>query len=277
MTYQELWHSLTPLYEPGEAQAIVRMLLDERFGLSLADVVCGGAEQLSEDDLRPLMSRLQQGEPIQYVLGRAMFCGHTFGVAPGVLIPRPETEELCQWIAADAHRGGGILDVGTGSGCIAITLALACRQAHVTAVDISADALAIARQNASQLGATVDFRQLDILHSASLLEGPFSVIVSNPPYICHKERESMHENVLRHEPEGALFVPDDDPLLFYRAIAHAGRRLLSPGGELFFEINPLYHDALVTLLSDEGYSETESRRDAFGKTRFIKSTFKPNE
>ena len=268
MTYADLWHSLTPLYDAREAQSIVRYVLSERFALSLTDIAGGAAERLADDELRPLMERLQEGEPVQYVLGRAMFCGRTFCVSPAVLIPRPETETLCQWVSEE-FRGTlttqppRLLDVGTGSGCIAVTLALECRGAEVAALDISADALAVARDNARREG--------------TLGEHTLSAIVSNPPYICQKERALMHANVLGHEPHTALFVPDDDPLLFYRAIARAGRRLLRQGGHLFFEINPIYSDALAAMLSDEGYTNTTSRPDPFGKTRCMKTTLNTHE
>ncbi len=289
MTYADLWHSLTPLYDAREAQSIVRYVLSERFALSLTDIAGGAAERLADDELRPLMERLQEGEPVQYVLGRAMFCGRTFCVSPAVLIPRPETETLCQWVSEEysgtlTTQPPRLLDVGTGSGCIAVTLALECPVAEVAALDISADALAVARDNARRLGAQVRFLEADILADADRLceegtlgEHTLSAIVSNPPYICQKERALMHANVLGHEPHTALFVPDDDPLLFYRAIARAGRRLLRQGGHLFFEINPIYSDALAAMLSNEGYANTASRPDPFGKTRCMKTTLNTHE
>lgn len=281
--YRELWQSLTPLYEAGEAQAIVRLLLDVHFGLSMSDVLCGAAENIDPALLQPLMQRLQEGEPVQYVIGQTDFCGRTFKVAPGVLIPRPETAELCQWVKEEVpllspKRGTNattLLDIGTGSGCIATTLALDIPDCHVTALDISAEALDIARQNAQRLGAKVRFVQGDILASEcqnKLMScGPFSAIVSNPPYIINKERAQMHPNVLRYEPEQALFVPGDDPLLFYRAIAQAAQDLLEPEGMLFFEINPLCHDDLLAMFTAEGFPIIETRCDQFGRQRFIRA------
>ena len=209
MTYEELWHRLTPLYEPGEAKAIVRLLLDERYGLSWADVLGGKVTELSANDqteLEKMMLRLENGEPIQYIIGVADFCGRQFRVAPGVLIPRPETEELCRWIISQKGQSPlcEILDIGTGSGCIAITLALEQPDAHVTAWDISDEALRIAQENAISLGANVCFKKEDILnipHSSK-----YSLIVSNPPYIQPKERDGMAENVLSYEPSLALFM-----------------------------------------------------------------------
>ena len=281
--YRELWQSLTPLYEAGEAQAIVRLFLDVHFGLSMTDILCGAAEDIDPALLQPLMERLQEGEPVQYVVGQADFCGRSFKVTPSVLIPRPETAELCQWIKEEVPLISPIsgkdtttlLDIGTGSGCIATTLALDIPDCNVTALDISAEALDIARQNAQRLGATVHFVQGDILSAESvhLLAscGPFSAIVSNPPYIINKERAQMHPNVLRYEPRQALFVPGNDPLLFYRAIARAAQDLLKPDGMLFFEINPLCHDDLLAMFTAEGFPIIETRCDQFGRRRFIRA------
>jgi len=227
------------------------------------------------------MPRLEGGEPIQYVLGRACFCGRSFAVAPGVLIPRPETEELCRLII-DTHPSESlnILDIGTGSGCIAITLALEMPDAEVEAVDISPEALAIAGANAARLGAKVSFHQYDILSEDSPPLGrgrgwgapstpKYDIIVSNPPYICERERADMERNVLDYEPHTALFVPDDDPLLFYRTIGQKALTMLVPGGILCFEINPLYCDQLIELLRSQGYCEVETVSDSFGKRRFV--------
>ena len=283
MTYTSLWHRLTGVYPATEAQAVVRMLLEELAGLSLADIYAGGIDRLDDaqrQQIERAMARLEEGEPIQYVLGRACFCGRSFAVAPGVLIPRPETEELCRLII-DTHpqplpKGGGkglmagscdpvegceslnILDIGTGSGCIAITLALEMPDAEVEAVDISPEALAIAGANAARLGAWV-----------APSTPKYDIIVSNPPYICERERADMERNVLDYEPHTALFVPDDDPLLFYRTIGQKALTMLAPGGILCFEINPLYCDQLIELLRSQGYCEVEAVSDSFGKRRFV--------
>lgn len=274
MTYTDLWQRLTAVYDAAEAKAIVKYVLDVRFGLSAADVYCGKVTQLSSDDtmaLDKIIHRLAQAEPVQYVLGTASFAGHTFRVGPGVLIPRPETEELvaavCQSVAAESPCGLSVLDVGTGSGCIAVSLALAFPGAHVTAWDISEAALAIARQNAEGLGADVRFARRDALH-APADEELWDVVVSNPPYICEQEREAMERNVLDYEPPTALFVPDADPLLFYRAIARYARTALRHGGGLYFEINPAYASGMRELLEQAGYERVEIRNDQFGKQRF---------
>lgn len=284
MTYTSLWHRLTGIYPVTEAQAVVRLLLEELAGLSLADIYVGGIDRLDDaqrQQIERAMARLEEGEPIQYVLGRASFCGRSFAVAPGVLIPRPETEELCRLII-DTHPSESlnILDIGTGSGCIAITLALEMPDAEVEAVDISPEALAIAEANAARLGAKVSFHQYDILSADSPPLGSgwewvapstpkYDIIVSNPPYICERERADMERNVLDYEPHTALFVPDDDPLLFYRAIGQKALTMLAPGGILCFEINPLYCDQLIELLRSQGYCEVEAVSDSFGKRRFV--------
>ena len=266
------------VYDIREAQAVARLVLEERYSLTLADVLCG--RMGDERELLQIQARLLLGEPVQYVLGETVFGGRRFHVAPGVLIPRPETFELCQWVmtadalkpaseAATEQSAAKILDIGTGSGCIACTLAAELPHTQVTAWDISDDALRIAKSNAEALGVNVKFEQVDVL--STLHPILWNVIVSNPPYICERERTSMEGRVVDYEPEGALFVPDDDPLLFYRAIARYARQTLTPGGGLFFEINPLYVNELEQLLTDSGFASVESRNDQFGKIRFTKA------
>lgn len=350
MTYNQLWKRLTAIYNEREAQAIVRTVLDALFGMSLTDICLGKVTQLSADDttrLEKIMQRLEKSEPVQYVLGAEWFAGRLFDVAPGVLIPRPETEDLVKWACDEAkekekednskeERGKeekevskkrealkkeeqplssplkeekeglrkgedasqkeeqllssllknnnevsekgeeaphpSILDIGTGSGCIAITVALALPQAHVTAWDISTDALAIAAGNAHRLGASVRFEHQDAL-SAPDDEERWDVIVSNPPYICDKERADMSDNVLSYEPELALFVPDSAPLLFYRAIARYASKALKPGGRLLFETNTAYAHEVAQTMADEGFTAIEVRNDCFGKPRMVKGAF----
>ena len=375
MTYNQLWKRLTAIYNEREAQAIVRTVLDALFGMSLTDICLGKVTQLSADDttrLEKIMQRLEKSEPVQYVLGAEWFAGRLFDVAPGVLIPRPETEDLVKWTCDEAkekekednskeERGKeekeiskkgeapqkeeqllssplkeekeglrkwedapqkeeqplssllkeekeglrkgedasqkeeqhlssllksnkevsekgeevphpSILDIGTGSGCIAITVALALPQARVTAWDISPDALAIAAGNAHRLGASVRFEHQDAL-SAPDDEARWDVIVSNPPYICDKERADMSDNVLSYEPELALFVPDSDPLLFYRAIARYASKALKPGGRLLFETNTAYAHEVAQTMANEGFTAIEVRNDCFGKPRMVKGTF----
>lgn len=273
MTYRELWRTLEPLYGNGEARAITDYVLDVCFGLSKADILCGAVEEMTAEktaELNKIFGRLTEGEPVQYVLGRAEFCGRWFSVRPGVLIPRPETEELCAWITADSKASASpkVLDIGTGSGCIAITLQLDMPESKVTAWDISADALDVARENAQQLGANVNFVKQDALNAKP--EGEWDVIVSNPPYICEKEKKDMAINVLEHEPHTALFVPDADPLLFYRAITRLAVQTLSKGGRLYFEINPIYADDTCHMMRAEGMTAVELRSDMYGKQRMAK-------
>ena len=350
MTYNQLWKRLTAIYNEREAQAIVRTVLDALFGMSLTDICLGKVTQLSADDttrLEKIMQRLEKSEPVQYVLGTEWFAGRLFDVAPGVLIPRPETEDLVKWACDEAkekekednskeERGKeekevskkreaqkkeeqplssplkeeeeglrkgkdaskkeeqllsslfknnkevlekgeeaphpSILDIGTGSGCIAITVALALPQARVTAWDISTDALAIAAGNAHRLGASVRFEHQNAL-SAPDDEERWDVIVSNPPYICDRERADMSDNVLSYEPELALFVPDSDPLLFYRAIARYALKALKPGGRLLFETNTAYAHEVAQAMADEGFTAIEVRNDCFGKPRMVKGAF----
>ena len=275
MTYAEFWQPLTAIYDAGEARAIAQMVMELHFGLTMADVLCGRLGD--ETEMRRIQQRLLTGEPVQYVLGEAEFCGRLFHVAHGVLIPRPETQELCQWMIATLRSYPtplSILDIGTGSGCIACTLAAEIPEADVTAWDISETALAMARENAKRTNVHVSFRQVDALQLPATPVPPathYDLIVSNPPYICERERTAMAPNVLDHEPPLALFVPDDDPLLFYRAIADYARKSLKPGGSLFFEINPLYTQELQALLQAMSYHIIETRNDQFGKPRMIRA------
>lgn len=273
MTYEELWHRLTPVYEAGEAKAIVRWVLDVRFGLTWADIICGKVTELSanhQTELKKIMVRLEKGEPVQYIIGVADFCGRQFKVAPGVLIPRPETAELCDAIISSRQsEGGDILDIGTGSGCIAIILALEMPEARVTAWDISDEALRIAEENAKELEAKVNFQRQDALNIS--LTSKYDVIVSNPPYIEPKERDGMAKNVLDYEPELALFAPENNPIIFYQSIGDYAWKSLNPGGELYFELNPLTAESVGDYLCQLGFSEVTFRQDQFGKQRFLKA------
>lgn len=282
MTYNELWHLLAPLYGDGEAKAIARLVYEVRFGLSFSDICLGKDTQLSansQEELKGIAERLLQQEPIQYVLGQAVFCGRTFMVNEHVLIPRPETEELCSWIVSQEDKGSIdtaiILDIGTGSGCIAITLAAEMPKAKVTAWDISTEALKVAEENAKRNLVHVSFEHVDALHiPTNILQQTakiFDFIVSNPPYICNNERVQMESNVLNYEPHTALFVPDDDALLFYRAIAQYGQVALKEGGWLYFEINPLYASILTEMLVMMEYHDIEIKEDQFGKQRMMKA------
>ena len=285
-TYQEFWQSLTPLYDAGEAQAIVRTVLDVEYGMTLTDIICGKVNELSSDEernLEEIITRLQNGEPVQYVLGEADFAGRTFHVEPGVLIPRPETAELCQWIEEEvsslkADEKKQILDICTGSGCIAITLGLNIPNSEVTGWDISEDALRIAQGNVEMLKAgnvRIEYQDALMLPKAAEAESSLSkgwnIIVSNPPYICEKEKADMEKNVLEHEPSIALFVPDEEPLKFYRAIAEYASSALKSEGALYFEINPIYEKETREMLEELGFKDIETKEDAFGKKRMMKA------
>ena len=278
-TYQQLWQSLTSLYDAGEAQAIVRTVLDVEYGMTLTDIICGKVNELSSDEernLEEIIARLQNGEPVQYVLGEADFAGRTFHVEPGVLIPRPETAELCQWIEEEvsslkADERKQILDICTGSGCIAITLGLTIPNSEVTGWDISEDALRIAQGNVEMLKAgNVRIEYQNALMLPKTAETA-DIIVSNPPYICEKEKADMEKNVLEHEPSIALFVPDEDPLKFYRAIAEYASSALKSEGALYFEINPIYEKETREMLEELGFKDIETKEDAFGKKRMMKA------
>ena len=300
-TYQQLWQSITTLYEAGEAQAIVRTVLDVKYGMTLTDIICGKVNEISADEERKLeeiIIRLQKGEPVQYVLGEADFAGRPFHVEPGVLIPRPETAELCQWIEEDiagkstdspkdssedsskdspevspqaTDDAKQILDICTGSGCIAITLGLNIPNSEVTGWDISEDALRIAQGNVEMMKAgNVRIEHQDALALPKAAEAA-DLIVSNPPYICEKEKADMEKNVLEHEPNIALFVPDEEPLKFYRAIAEYASSALKSEGALYFEINPIYEKETREMLEELGFKDIETKEDAFGKKRMMKA------
>ena len=320
-TYQQIWQSLTPLYDAGEAQAIVRTVLDVEYGMTLTDIICGKVNELSADEgrkLEEIIIRLQKGEPVQYVLGEADFAGRPFHVEPGVLIPRPETAELCQWIEVDmagkstvssedspqaTDDARQILDICTGSGCIAITLGLNIPNSEVTGWDISEDALRIAQGNVKMLKARnvrIEYQDALALRKAAETDNEkmkvnadkevvkpkgeaktpstqkWDMIVSNPPYICEKEKADMEKNVLEHEPSIALFVPDENPLKFYRAIAEYAFSALKPGGALYFEINPIYEKETRKMLEELGFKDIETKEDAFGKKRMMRAKSKNN-
>lgn len=288
MTYDDIWRRLAGVYDQREARAVARMLVEEKFNLSFADIICGGVEALPDADkqwIETAVKRLEQGEPIQYVLGWAWFGGLKFNVRSGVLIPRPETEwlvdNICAHPAPSNDRPLRILDIGTGSGCIALSIKQRLPETYVEAWDISTEALSIAADNARSLGLDVVWRQQDALNitpnvlsttpndNSAVPDSPlWDVIVSNPPYICERERTDMARNVLEHEPSTALFVPDTDPLLFYRAITRYAVGSLNEGGRLLFECNTLYAGDTARMMADEGMTATQVYDDCFGKPRF---------
>lgn len=279
--YTQLVSRLAGVYPPGEARAVARVLLEDAFGITLADVYAGKVREFSPHELERLHSmadRLEKGEPVQYVAGTAQFGGLTFEVSPGVLIPRPETLELVEWAAGDfstrtgkGNRHMRVLDIGTGSGCIAVTMAVRLAGAQVTAVDISEKALGVARRNAARNGVQVEFAVCDILSPGADIAGNFDVIMSNPPYVCRSERAGMHRNVLDYEPHEALFVDDTDPLVFYRAIARFAAEHLAPGGAVYVEINRRFGRETADVFSAAGFASVELRKDSAGNPRMIKA------
>lgn len=276
-TTQYIHQALTPIYPPQEVQSLCRIILREVCNYSASDLILNKDTILSENirnKTSQIVERLIVHEPIQYILGYTTFLDYLFEVTPHVLIPRPETEELCMLITkqAPATHPIRILDIGTGSGCIAISLALLLAQSQVTAWDISAEALAVAESNAHRLSAKVVFEQLDALAPWHTPPCSLDIIVSNPPYICDSEKEEMENNVLDYEPHTALFVPDNDPLRFYRAIAQQGYQALRQGGRLFFEINQAYGKECLEMVSETGYTAFEVRKDIFGRDRFLIAT-----
>ena len=280
MTLTEILHNfrhrLASCYPPGEINGMEMAMLDNLLNYSRVDAILHANDEMPTfiaEKFTTIADRLLRHEPIQYILGDAYFHGHHFRVTPATLIPRPETEELIDMIADENTAADlRVLDIGTGSGCIAISLAIALRFAEVSAIDISPDALAIAKENAKKLKARVIFRQADIL-TLPVPEAPcYDIIVSNPPYITDSERAEMDNNVLDYEPHPALFVPDNDPLLFYRAIAQYATGALSPGGKLYFEINSRFPQETCKLLTDYGFTDTKAINDYRGLPRFVTAT-----
>ena len=274
MNYRMLVDALTPLHGAGEARAVARMVMEERFGLSQTDLMMGRDERLSvseQDELERMASRLIAGEPVQHVLGYAEFCGLRLRVTPDVLIPRPETEELVDWIAS--FPSPTLLDLCTGSGAIAIALAARMPQAHIVAVDVSDAALAVARENVASAGGDVELMQMDVLDTDAAVAAlpKADIIVSNPPYVRQSEANDMHPTVLDHEPHLALFVPDDDPLRFYSAIARIAEQTLLPNGNVFVEINSALADATIKVFRDHGFCHVELRQDQFGRDRMLRA------
>ena len=272
MTIRQIIHTIKdavePIYGVQEAESISRMVVCDRLGYNLSQLVAHYDEECEITDLERIVEELRSGRPVQYVLGKAEFCELEFEVEEGVLIPRPETEELVYKIVETTKRGARILDVGTGSGAIAITLAKFVKESEVVAVDISREALAIAERNAERLGVKVDFVEADALGDLSVL-GEFDVIVSNPPYIPQSDIVDMRRNVVDFEPHTALFVPDDDILKFYRATAENAQKMLREGGSLWFEIYEKAGVELCTMLREKGFMQTELFEDANAKPRMV--------
>ena len=276
LAYQQLQQKLEILYDKREASTIANWVIEHITGLKRMDRLLKKAVLLNEDQIEILnkqTKRLLNSEPVQYVLGEAWFAGNCFFVDPAVLIPRPETEELIEWIKADGaidpmHQ---ILDIGTGSGCIPITLKLYKPSSSILSIDISAAALLVAQQNATNLDAAINFKQIDFLDQKNWTSfSQFDCIVSNPPYIKESERSSMSKNVTDFEPDIALFVPDIDPLIFYRKIAEFGMEHLAKNGAIYLEINQSLGNDVCSLFQEIGYT-TELRKDFNENDRMVKA------
>lgn len=263
---------LQPYYTAEEVSALSRIVCCDLLGQAPTDYYLGKDIVLSskkEQELEDILQRLSRFEPLQYIEGRTLFLGRELWVAPGVLIPRPETEELVELMLKEIPADARILDVGTGSGCIAISLAKELPDALVTAWDVSPEALSVARVNARKLQANVRFVECDVLACQVDKAGLYDVIVSNPPYVTEAEKADMEPNVLQWEPSLALFVPDDDPLRFYRRIAVLGRDMLADGGRLYFEINRAYGREMVEMLRTMGYVGVRVKKDLSQNDRFV--------
>lgn len=265
-------HELKGLYSPDEISSLTRLIIEKEFAIPFADVLACKFNNLSDADvqkLREIVGKLKKMEPIQYILGETCFFDLAFYVNSSVLIPRPETEELVQWILETAKNERiKILDIGTGSGCIAVTLAKKLPSAEVHAWDISKDALQVARKNAERNGVEVIFSEKDMLQQP-ISDEKFDIIVSNPPYVTVSEKAEMEENVLNFEPHVALFVPDDNALVFYEKITSFASENLNAGGKLFFEINRAKGEAVMCLLKEKEFKDIELRKDISGNERMI--------
>lgn len=270
---ERLFHN----FSAEEIRSLSRILAEDLLGLDMMDYYTDRKVHLPPSQsmrLDSAISRILAGEPVQHVVGKALFCGRMFEVNGDTLVPRPETEQLVQLVADEcgSRYRASVLDVGTGSGCIAVSLALEMPQAHVCACDVSAAALDVARRNAARLGAKVDFSVADVLDQTGWT-GQWDVIVSNPPYIAMAEKQEMSRTVLDYEPHTALFVPDEDPLLFYRSIGMMGVRTLRPGGRIYFEINERFGRETAALLESLGYVRTSVIKDIYDKDRIVKAVY----
>ena len=273
--FQILLDSIGSLYERDEVEAIARIVFEDVFGLLPSNIVMEGDKEFSEENANSLfkiIERLKSWEPVQYVTGKSYFFGNIFHVNSSVLIPRPETEELVQWVLeGTGNKQQNILDIGTGSGCIAISLKENLPLAELYATDISKDALKVAEINSEKLNKKIQFANSDIL----ILENPFNIkfdiIISNPPYIAESEKSSLDKNVIDFEPHTALFAKGDDALIFYKKIIQFCNQYLNESGRLFFEINQQYGDEVKKLLADNYFSQVELKKDINGNNRMIKA------
>lgn len=274
MTQGELFDTLLTatktVYEPTEAHATATLLAEELFGITRCDVISHPEKQTPDTPSEQLLQRIRTGEPMQYITGSTLWHGMRLQVGDGVLIPRPETEQLVDLVLAENGDGGRIIDFGTGSGAIAIALAKALPQSRVEGIDLSDKALAWARRNAEAQGVKVDFERGDMLDFTAT--HTYDIMVSNPPYVPQSDISTMHRNVRDFEPHSALFVPDNDPLLFYRALARTALSALNVAGSLYCEFYEHYADAMVEMFTAEGLCGAEVRHDMFGKPRMIRWT-----
>jgi release factor glutamine methyltransferase len=269
--------SIGPLVGDNEARHFAWLLLDYLRGYTRTDLILKGDETLKPDEVAFVtgaLERLSSGEPIQYVLGQTEFLGLTFKVDVRVLIPRPETEELVEWILSDVENDKvAILDIGTGSGCIPITLKNNLPNASIEAWDVSVDALNLARENALRNKTSVEFKCVDVLDPTVETTMTFDVVVSNPPYVLTEEKLQMAVNVLNYEPHLALFVENHEPLVFYNAIATLSKSILKPGGKLYFEINRAFGNDVVEMLLSQGYDAVVLRKDLSGNDRMVRAVW----
>lgn len=268
-------NSLRGFYSAGEIEGFIRLIFDDLCGFTTVQILLCKDTTLSPDirqKVESIVERLKQHEPIQYILGNAYFCGRRFFVGKGVLIPRPETGEMVQRIIAGQPSGQvRIADYCTGSGCIAITFAAAFPDATIEGWDISETALDYARRNAVSNNVKVQFGLRDVLAYKPSCQPSYDLIVSNPPYVLEKERKEMDDNVLLYEPPVALFVPNHDPLLFYKAITAIAQTELLPGGTLYFEINSSMGEECRNLLNEAGFKKITIYKDFSGLDRVIKA------
>lgn len=270
--FRDLRKRITLVQEASETESILHRVLEEVSGITRSDIISQKAVSLTAWEISALDSiidRINTSEPVQYILGKADFFGREFLVNTSVLIPRPETELLVEEVLTHAsNTSGKILDIGTGSGCIAVTLSRELPKADVYAFDISEEALQTARSNAARLNANVTFQQVDILKDEIMLRD-LDCIVSNPPYVAVSERDSMHDNVLNYEPHLALFVPDNDPLIFYKVIATKGKEALKSGGRLVVEINERFGKEVCAVFAGAGFSNVRIIKDLQNKDRIV--------
>ncbi len=266
---------LEDVYSPEETTSFFFLLMEHFLGKKRIDLALDPGSIIDSETMgliEKALAQLKNEYPVQYITGKTDFMGLTFEVNPDVLIPRPETEELVSWVLSfhTENHELDILEIGSGSGCIPVALSKNLQKARIRSLDLSKKALSVAKSNAKIHGVSIDFQQIDILAVRDLDE-TYDLIISNPPYVRESEKEQMHGNVLRYEPETALYVTDEDPLLFYKKIGRLAQTGLRPGGELFFEINQYLGEQLISLLTDMGFGYIELKKDIYGADRMIRA------